>query len=119
MKNRNYIIGGALLLTLMVFVMIFVARRTPSIPNEWISVQAGMSKEEIQMVVQDTFDSIDPIRRVEIATRSYNILGIRKCRWQLYIEYDEKDRANMVQAGFFNANNKPAFLPPWRPLQEF
>ena len=113
-----FLIGGAVFLTLFVFIVIYAAIKTPSFPDEWRSVHTGMSKKEVLAVVSEKFVNVDPKIPVEIATRSYDIPGIKKGRWQLYIEYDKNIQVKKVLVGYFNANNKSA-IPPWRPLHEF
>jgi hypothetical protein len=77
----------------IVSVFAYILTYCPPMPEEWKSIRAGESPEEVQSHLQEKlFTDMRGEKGFDIATREYSVCWIFKCRNQMIINYDEQRR---------------------------
>jgi hypothetical protein len=89
-----------LVLVLAMVIAFAMGSIRPALPGEWRTIAIGMSRDEVHDRIPDTLNDMRELKGFDIAGREYMQWGIRRCRWQLKVTYDQQGLVRTVETSF-------------------
>ena len=77
--------------------------RTPPLPEEWMRVRVGMSREELLRVAPGHEADMRDLKGFDMFIRKYRLL-LRPCWWQMCVTYDADGNVRGASASFTDPN---------------